>query len=189
MQPGHQVPCVSRRRADRDRSRPGRSWRAACRRPPPSGRRGHRRAGVHARARPGCGRAVRRDTAGPLWVSVTSMRIRPARWVSRSWKSRPGTRPCVTALAASSATMTAAASETGVPYGMPQLWSWFTARCRARRAPRGVELKRCVNTRTVTGVWVMRPNLAPGNGTSPGRTRVRCVSVRGHRLDSTHHRP
>lgn len=86
-------------------------------------------------------------------VSLTSTRMLPVGNDSRSSKSRPGTRPWVTAFAASSATITATASEATLPCGIPQAWSWFTARCRARRAPRGVALRRWVNVRTVTGGW------------------------------------
>ncbi|AKN71026.1 hypothetical protein QR97_15465 [Streptomyces sp. PBH53] len=66
-------------------------------------------------------------------VSATSMRrVSPTAYmVSR--KSRPATRPCVTALAASSATISSAGSR-----GSPQDRSCSLASSRASRAPRGV---------------------------------------------------
>ncbi len=67
-------------------------------------------------------------------VSVTSTRSVAPTTYSVSRKLRPGTRPCVAALAASSATTCPAVS-----YGTPQLRSASTASRRARRAPRAVD--------------------------------------------------
>ncbi len=66
-------------------------------------------------------------------VSVTSIRRVSPTTYSRSWKLRPGTRPCVAALLAGSATMRVAGSN-----GAPQVRSCSVASRRARRAPRGV---------------------------------------------------
>ena len=49
---------------------------------------------------------------------------------------------------------------------MPQECNWLSVRLRTRRAPRGVELRRWLNTRTVTGFremdcGVMRPIWRP----------------------------
>lgn len=77
-------------------------------------------------------------------VSVTSTRtVRPSGVVwRRRWKSRPGTWPWLTAFAVSSATISTIASCGSVPYGMPHASRRTAARRRARRAPRGVEVKR-----------------------------------------------
>jgi hypothetical protein len=62
-----------------------------------------------------------------------------------SLKSRPGSLPCVTAFAASSAVTAQAASDASLPYGTPQAASCWATRRRARRAPRPVLLRRIVN--------------------------------------------
>ncbi|GGS51316.1 hypothetical protein GCM10010206_11260 [Streptomyces cinerochromogenes] len=66
-------------------------------------------------------------------MSVTSIRsVSPTTYIV-SRKSRPATRPWVAALAASSATISAAGSN-----GSPQERSCSVASSRASRAPRGV---------------------------------------------------
>ncbi|GGV77630.1 hypothetical protein GCM10010228_44760 [Streptomyces massasporeus] len=80
-------------------------------------------------------------------ASLTSMRTcPPSSLLSRSSASRPGTRPWVTALAASSATISSTESCTGVPYRRPQASIWQDASPRASRAPRGDGVKRNENT-------------------------------------------
>ncbi|OEU91773.1 hypothetical protein DB35_08245 [Streptomyces abyssalis] len=84
-------------------------------------------------------------------MSVTSTRTVEPRAVSTRRKSRPGTRPCCTAFAASSATIRVRASCAVLSYGMSHASSLFPARRRARRAPRGVELNRIAKWPTRAG--------------------------------------
>ncbi|SFY39343.1 hypothetical protein SAMN02787144_102367 [Streptomyces atratus] len=93
---------------------------------------------------PACWSGV--DTAGSCSprVSVTSIRRSSSRWVVRpSWKFWPGTRPWTAALAAGSATMCAAGSQT-----IPQSPRCAVARRRASLAPRRVGESNTVNCRT-----------------------------------------
>ncbi len=77
-------------------------------------------------------------------VSVTSTRTVPEPGTTwrRKWKSRPATRPCRTAFEVSSATISRMSSCGPVPYGTPHASSRTAASLRARRAPRGEEVKR-----------------------------------------------
>lgn len=81
-------------------------------------------------------------------VSVTSRRRRSVAGSAarRTWKLRPGTRPCWTALAQSSAAMRVTVSLAGVSCGWPQAASWAETSRRARRALRGVEEKGWLNS-------------------------------------------
>lgn len=86
-------------------------------------------------------------------VSVTSIRtVRVAGVaVMRTWKSRPATCPCRTALAHSSAATSVTVSCASLSYGTPQASRQCSHMRRARRAPRGVEVKRIENWCTVRG--------------------------------------
>lgn len=69
--------------------------------------------------------------------------------VSRRWKSRPGTCPWRTAFAVSSAVMSVIVSLTSEVYGYPHSSSRYATNRRPSRAPRGVEVNRIANSRTV----------------------------------------
>src|SRR5690606_15598613 len=86
-------------------------------------------------------------------ASLTSIRRRPAAGprASVSRKQRPGTRPCSTALAVSSATTSSARSMRACE--TPQERSSVTARSRARRAPRRVEDRSWVKAPTGAPMW------------------------------------
>ncbi|GCB52107.1 hypothetical protein SNL152K_9463 [Streptomyces sp. NL15-2K] len=80
--------------------------------------------------------------------SVTSIRSVSGLSTTRASRNpRPATRPWVTALVASSATTMAADSLTEQVSGQPHWASCCTANSRARRAPRGVELRSWVKRR------------------------------------------
>ncbi|KOX03497.1 hypothetical protein ADL04_09990 [Streptomyces sp. NRRL B-3648] len=82
-------------------------------------------------------------------MSVTSMRSRSPTAYIISRKSRPATRPCVAAFAASSATISSAGSR-----GSPQERRCSLASSRASRAPRGVGERRIARCGTGVEMWV-----------------------------------
>lgn len=96
-------------------------------------------------ASPGSSRTDRGGTRSAR-VSVASTRRASGVVVSRRWKSRPGTLPCRTALAVSSAAIRVRASMTTESYPYPYWSSRCETRRRASRAPRGVEVNRMANS-------------------------------------------
>jgi hypothetical protein len=86
--------------------------------------------------------------------------------VSRTWKSRPATCPCRTALAASSAVISVSVSLAWQSYGWPQASSRYETRRRARRAPRWEDVKRIENSRM--GWWRASGVRCAGAGSTAG---------------------
>lgn len=162
----------------------------------------HRSASASTRTRPrpcssrGCGGGTSPGCGGwdSVRVSLTSMRMLPVGSDNRSSKSRPATRPWVTALAGQLGDdhrdrlggVTVVRDAPGVQLIQGEVPGEAGA---ARGGAEALSEHTYGNGRLRGERCWHGPNLAGLRASSPGERRVRCASVRGYVLDGTCDQP